>query len=209
MAYVHGDQTVGGKIDAGLRVNQGAAAATLTGTRSLTLRSKFLQVLSAASAQDVVLPDMTSAAAGWAVRVKNNGAGTLTVKTYHATTPVTLQAVAAGETFEFQCHTAGTAAGTWIVGKFIDTDTEASPRCVATGDATTSWGTAAGGYYTITVTAATHGRGVSPTAQLFRSSGTDYLHEAPDEMKINSSGDVIFRVTEDPDERFAWKLVVV
>lgn len=78
----------------------------------------------------------------------------------------------------------------------------------STFTATTEWGAASGGFYTITVLAATHGQGSQPSVELFELSGSDYLTVFADEVKIASNGDVSFRVPDVPNARFAGKVKI-
>jgi len=82
-------------------------------------------------------------------------------------------------------------------------------RDVKTFNATTDWGSAAGGYYTITRPDSDHHKGVSPIVQVYEKVSTDYIKVEPDRVLVNSSGDVSIRVTESPDLRFEGKLVLM
>lgn len=68
------------------------------------------------------------------------------------------------------------------------------------------WGTASGGLYTITVTAATHGKGVNPIVQVYELNGSNY--ESVIISIINNSGDISFQVNETPDNRFNGKVII-
>jgi hypothetical protein len=77
-----------------------------------------------------------------------------------------------------------------------------------THDATTSWGAASGGFYTITVT--THDIATPLAVEAWELSGTDYVTTAkPDRLLIAANGNVQLRVTEDPDNRYAGRIVVM
>jgi hypothetical protein len=82
------------------------------------------------------------------------------------------------------------------------------PHYVGIFNATTDWGSAAGGFYTITVTAAMHGKGVSPMVQTYKKSGTDYDKNEPDRVRVSSTGSVAIRVDEAPDLRFEGKIII-
>ena len=75
-------------------------------------------------------------------------------------------------------------------------------------DATTAWGTAATGLYTITVAAATHGI-VNPTiVQVYEKVGTDYDLVQVDRQRILANGDVAISVSDIPDGRFIGKIAI-
>jgi len=70
-------------------------------------------------------------------------------------------------------------------------------------DATTAWGAAAGGFYTRTITAATHGKGVSPVVSIMEYDGTNLDVAGVDRVRIiQANGNVEIRVPEAPDGRF-------
>lgn len=75
-------------------------------------------------------------------------------------------------------------------------------------NATTDWGSAGDGYYTITVPATTH-KAAAATVQVFESSGPDYDSIIPDRIRVTSVGDVQIRVPETPDGRFAGRIVII
>ena len=191
------------------RVNEALNTETITAQKTLDKYSAGWHALSAASAQDIVLPDAATLANGWTVKIRATGASTLSVKTYHATTPALLQDVAASEAFSFTLIAKGDSAGTWHAAILQATDISPSPRHTETFDAATSWGTASGGYYTMTIAAVTHGRGTNPGIQLGRQSGSDYIDVGVDEVKKAANGDISIRVTESPDGRFAGRAVVM
>ena len=201
---IKGDLNVLRSIYAGRRVNQGINVEVITAQVDLGKDSAAIQHLSAAAGQDCVLPDATTLDAGWKVVVKASGASAIAVKTYHATTPVLLKSVASGDTYEFTLTNNGSAAGTWVYSQSVVT----SAPYTSSFDATTSWGSASGGFYTITVTAATHGKGATPIFQLYELSGSDYLAVGVYQASFNGSGDISIKVPETPSGRFAGLLVV-
>jgi len=70
-------------------------------------------------------------------------------------------------------------------------------------DANTAWGAAAGGFYTRTITAATHGKGVSPVVSIMEYDGTNLDVAGVDRIRIiQANGNVEIRVPEAPDGRF-------
>jgi hypothetical protein len=74
---------------------------------------------------------------------------------------------------------------------------------------TTDWGTASGGYYTITKLAAVHLLGTSINhVSIYELSGTDYILLNVDRVLVNASGDVSISVPDGPDGRFAGKVVI-
>lgn len=208
MGEIKGDLQVCRTIDAGRRVNQGFNAETITAAEQLELHSAWWQELTAASAQDVILPDATGLPNGWQVVVKAN-TSTLSVKTFDSVTPVLLKDVLDGEAYEFTLIDNGTDEGTWYVNLLEEAGAVASARYVENFNATTDWGSAVGGIYTQTITAATHGRGTSPEIQLFEESGADFVKVDADNIKVLANGDVEITVPEDPDCRFAGKAVFI
>ena len=208
MAEIKGDLTVCNVIDAERRLNEGLETKTITTTEQLATNSKKFQVLTASTAQDVVLPDATDLTDGWEVTIKAI-TSTLTVQTYHSSTPVDLKDITRGRIYTFTLLDNSTAAGDWAINFLEESDKIPSARYAATFNATTDWGTASGGKYTYTVTAATHGRGVSPSVLVEELSGTDYIRVFTDEMKINSTGDVSISVISSPNCRFAGRITLV
>jgi len=205
---IKGDLQVCRTIDAGRRVNQGMNVETITAAEQLVINSHAWQNLSAAAAQDVILPDATTLTNGWEVVVQSSGAATLSVKTYDATTPVLLQAVPSGKAYKFTLVDNGTDEGSWYVNLLEDAELLPTARHVEAFDATTDWGAASGGIYTQTITEATHGRGTSPQVDLFEESGSDFILVDAD-VKVLANGDVEITVPESPDCRFAGKAVFV
>ena len=208
MSTIKGDLNVCRTVNAGRRVNQGLLAKTITATEQLELNSEWWQKLTAAAAQDVILPDATTLPNGWTVIVEAI-TSSLDVHTYDDTTPVSRKVIEAGRVYSFTLTDNGTDAGTWHVNFLEEADTLATSRYTSTFDATTSWGSASGGYYTITLPQATHTRGVSPQVDTFEESGSDYIQVEGDELKILANGNVELRVPETPDCRFAGKMVLI
>jgi hypothetical protein len=77
-------------------------------------------------------------------------------------------------------------------------------------NATTDWGVAAGGYYTITITEAVHNQGTATIdVSFFESSGGDWVEIQVDNVSIDqTTGDVSFSVPESPDNRFAGRVTL-
>lgn len=93
-------------------------------------------------------------------------------------------------------------------GGWHNTSNNVSGRYVTTFNATTDWGSPSGGFYTITIPAATHGRGNDPLVNVmdfvtgsYRGIGFAY--------EINGSSDILLKVADSPDGRFAGKVVVI
>lgn len=71
-------------------------------------------------------------------------------------------------------------------------------------NATTDWGSASGGLYSIAINSSTHGKGVPTTIQVFEDDGTSYVVVDTDVLKINkSTGTVTLSVADSPNGRFA------
>lgn len=204
---IKGDQNVCGNIESE-RSNERLTAKTITATESLTARSRAIQILTAASAQDVILPDATTLENGWRVVVKAI-TSVLTVKTYHSSNPVTLRAIAAGRTYAFTLLSNATAAGTWEIHFLDESDMVPSGRYSETFNATTDWGSASGGRYTMTITQSTHGRGTTPSLEVQEVSGSDYIDVEVEELKTLANGNVEIAVLSSPDCRFAGRAIFV
>lgn len=86
---------------------------------------------------------------------------------------------------------------------------QVTTKYISTFNNTTDWGTASGGYYSITVLVGSHKAGTSPTVQIFELTGSDYDMVQVDRIRVNSSGDITIRVPETPDGRFTGKIVVI
>jgi hypothetical protein len=76
-------------------------------------------------------------------------------------------------------------------------------------DATTSWGSAVGGFYTIAIPQTTHNKSVTPIVETYEDIGGGDFDEVETEVIISSAGDVTLRVTENIDARFAGKIVII
>jgi len=72
---------------------------------------------------------------------------------------------------------------------------------------TTDWGTAVGGYYTITVSAVTHGMGTNPVIVIKELTGSDFITVDVDRILVLANGDTSIRVPETPNCRFAGRIV--
>lgn len=208
MGGIKGDLNVGRTLTAGRRVNQGFRAQTITGSEQLEKHSANWQRLTASSNQDVILPDATDLPLGWSVIVEAK-TSSLDVKTYDDTTPVSRKVVTPDRAYEFHLMDNSTEAGVWYTNFLEESDTLASTRYTHTFDATTSWGTASGGYYTMSIAQSSHTRGLSPDIMVSELVGSDYVKVELDELKTLANGNVEMRVPESPDCRFAGKVVLV
>ena len=153
---VFGDLTIGRTAKA-RSFQHGLSVETLTTTRNIDINDYQYLRLSCASNQDIILPDAQTLEAGWnrIFDVASDSVGSILVKTYDAVTPVLLKTLASGKSVKVTLISGATAAGTWKVEVISETETSAAERYVSGFTATTEWGTAAGGYYTITITSAT------------------------------------------------------
>lgn len=82
-------------------------------------------------------------------------------------------------------------------------------RFINTFNATTSWGSPSGGFYIISIAAATHGRGANPNVQVYELIGADYEQVALSSIRISASGTVSLVVPESPDARFAGLVLII
>lgn len=192
------------------RVDQGLLASAISSTLALLRHDARWQDITATGAQDVTLPVATGLPEGWEVVINASSGDNLTVKDGGA--GATVQVITAGTSgaYLFTLIDNSAAAGVWHVTPLFDAGLLPAQRYVETHDATTDWGTAGGGYYTITVTEATHGRGVNPNIQFYEDVGAGVLHEVtPDRSVVAANGDSSFRVPEVPDLRYAGQVVYV
>ena len=206
---IFGDLNVGRSAKA-RSFQHGLSVETLTTSRNIDAHDFQYLRLSCASNQDVILPNASTLTAGWnrTIDVASDSVGSILLKTYDAVTPVLLKTLASGKSVKVTLISGATDAGTWKVEVISETETSAAERYVSGFTATTEWGTAAGGYYTITVTAATHGIGSNPVVSVQQLTGSDYLIVDSDLTKIFANGNISIRVPETPDLRFAGRLVI-
>lgn len=191
------------------RADQGLYDHTISTSLALVRHSEYFQLLNATSSNDlVVLPDATTLPKGWEVVIINDGAVDLLVE--DNTDTGTYDNILVGNANRYILLDNGTAGGTWFVEPMDTPAVGAATRYTTTFDATTSWGSASGGYYTITYTQATHLRGTSPSVRIYISDGgTGFNVVEPDQSNVASNGDVSFRVPDSPDLRFAGKIVLI
>lgn len=76
-------------------------------------------------------------------------------------------------------------------------------------NSTSDWGSASGGYYSISITQSTHEKGTSPSIQIFELVGSDYEQVDVDTVLVSSTGDITIKVTQTLDTRFAGKIVIL
>lgn len=82
-----------------------------------------------------------------------------------------------------------------------------SPNYVQSFNATTDWGSAVSGYYTITIPAVSHTKGSNPIIQIFELNGSDY-DVVDTTVFIDNINSVSIKALESPDSRFAGKIVI-
>lgn len=97
-------------------------------------------------------------------------------------------------------HGSGSGGGGGVTGRYV-----------LTHNATTDWGSPSGGYYTISVSGVTQGRGNNPMIQFFEDTGGGNLIQVfPDQITVdNTNGNVTFRVPDSPDLRYAGQVVFI
>jgi len=189
------------------RADQGLRDFTVTTTESLVRHSARWQYLTAGSNQDIVLPDATTLPEGWEIVVNSYGAGILTVQDNGTTN---LQTVNQDEAFLFTLLDNATSDGVWHITALDNPSSAPATRFVLTHNATSDWGSPSAGYYTITTAQTTHTRGTRPMVQFYETVGSDEIEVTPDQSKfVTSSGDHDFRVPDDPDLRYAGKVIYV
>lgn len=76
-------------------------------------------------------------------------------------------------------------------------------------NATTSWGTASGGLYSITIPETTHARGAHPVIQVYELVGGDYELVDVNDIIVDGVGNVTMTVTEISDARFQGKIIIL
>jgi len=203
---VMGDLQVKRTMTAEVRADRGLRSATITAAETLNKNSYSWQKLTAAAPQDVIMPDATTIINGWQVTIQAITSD-LTVK--DGDTGATIKVVPAGETYQFTCTDNSSTAGEWHSYTLEDFGAIAATRYASDFNATTDWGTAAGGVYTLTVTGATHLRGVNPSVLVYETAGAVETRVDLDISYNSSTGDVSFVVPEEPNCRFAGRAVFI
>ena len=79
---------------------------------------------------------------------------------------------------------------------------------IHTHDAAGDWGAAAAGIYTMTITAATHGKGTTPDVSLFEGAAAPFTKVEAHCVEIAANGDVSIQVVEAPEGRYAGKVEI-
>jgi hypothetical protein len=172
-------------------------------------------------AQDVKLPDATTLPLGFQVVIQNTGtvdslnvkdnAGNLYKEVMKSHDPEFARA------YRFTLVENADAAGLWHV-EYLDDAGEVIPRrYVKPFNATTDWGSAAGGFYSQQVLESAHKIGTDPIFQIFQKVSSDFVLTNADQAKVlSTNGDVTFRVTSgdaedssDTDARFEGKIVLI
>ena len=64
-----------------------------------------------------------------------------------------------------------------------------------------------GGFYTLSLAAATHGKGTNPVVQIYETNGANF-EQVFAFCQIDGSGNITMKVTASPDSRFSGKLIV-
>jgi len=191
------------------RADQGLNDHTITTSLVLTRHAAYHQLLNATAGNDlVVLPDATELPEGWTVEIFNDGNVALRVQDDQNDASFDDIAISGGNRYKLLDNS--TAEGIWFVEPMEAQGATVATRYTEDHDATTDWGSASAGYYTITILASTHGRGTTPKPQFFESDGgTGFDEVAPDKVNIASNGDISFRVPDDPDLRYAGRVIVM
>lgn len=207
---VYGDLNVKRTTKVDRRVNQGLSREVLTTTKTITINEFAWLQVSNASTQDIVLPNATTLDNGWelVIGVDEASVASTNIKTFHAITPVLLKNVLAGRAYRISLIDNSAFEGVWLVDYLEEADKVVAFRYVDSFNATTDWSGPSGGYYTRTVTKATHSMSANPKVDVRE--GTDpYTKVEPDEISIASSGDITIRVTQIPDLRFAGQMLIM
>lgn len=209
MQDVKGSLLVENVLDVRRRMNQGLSKETITGARIVTLNDyAWLQIINA-STQDVILPDATTLAAGWNIVVAADTASnaSVNVKSYAAVTPLLIKNILSGRAYRLTLLDGATAAGVWQITLLGESDSLPAERFIDSFNATSDWGSPAGGYYSRTVAAATHDMGTSPTVKV-RAGSSTYTDVMPDSLSVSASGDITIQVPQLPDLRFEGQMII-
>lgn len=82
------------------------------------------------------------------------------------------------------------------------------PNYVQTFNATTDWGVASGGFYTITIPLATHNKGSNPVIQVFELVGSDYDIVDTTIFIDSVTSAISIKALQSPDSRFQGKIII-
>lgn len=208
---VQGNFDVTNIISTGRRLNQGANAENISTLRNLTINDYYWLRITNSSTQDIVMPDATTLPLGWkvVVDVPTASGASVNVKSYHVSAPVLLKNILTNRAYEFTLVDKSDSAGLWHLNYLEEADLIAVPRFESTFNGTTDWGTASAGFYTITITAGTHGRGTMPQVMVQKLTGSDYYTVFVDRCLVLANGNTSIRVPDDPDSRFAGRLLFI
>lgn len=205
MAQVKGDLTVRRTLIADRRVDQAAFTQALVADLALTRHSYAWYNLTSDAAYNVDLPAANTLPLGWSVVINNRDTSdTLTVRDNDATT---IRAIIPSRAYRVTCVDNGSTAGVWHVDFLEESDTLPSTRFTASFNALGDWTGPVGGYYTRTIVAATHLRGVAPSVGVAELNGADFDSVILDNLKVLANGDVEMRVVD--DARFAGRVIMI
>ena len=205
---VMGDLNVKRTMTAEVRADRGLRVATITPStpEALDLNAYSWQKLTAAAPETVVMPDATTLPiAGWQVVIEAITSD-ITVTDFDNTV---LKVVPAGQAYQFTCQDIGSTAGVWHFYTLEDFGAIAATRFKKDFNATSDWAGPSAGKYTITVTAATHLRGVNPSVLVSETVGGVEERVEVDIAYDDSTGDVRITVPQHPDCRFAGRALFV
>lgn len=185
------------------RADQGLRSASITTEESLNRHSAYWQSLESTSGNDVLnLPDVGDLPNGWQVVIHNIGNEDLQVLDGS-----TQEAIVTPDGAKRLTLLDG---GDWFVENLEDAEEVSAQRFTLTHNNTSDWGSESAGYYTITTTASTHGRGTRPMIQFYETVGSYEIEVTPDRsLFVTASGDHSFRVPSDPDIRYTGKVIYI
>jgi predicted secreted protein len=206
MKAFKGDITVGRTGIFARRADQGLRQVTISAPESLLRHSARWQSIDSSTQEDVILPDATTLLNGWEIVIHAVNAQ-LDVEDDGNNA---LQSIAQDEAFLFTLLDNSSSDGVWHITALDNAGSLPATRFVLTHDATTDWGSPSLGYYTIATAESTHGRGTRPMTQFYETIGSDEVEVTPDESKFaTATGDHEFLVPDDPDLRYAGKVIFV
>ena len=133
-----------------------------------------------------------------------NGKGLITAASNASITPANIGAVPT--TRNVNTGTGLTGGGALSSDLTISLTKYTSAQFTATDAA---WGTASGGYYTMSITAATHSRGLYPIIQIMQGTSAPWSLTTADSVSVDGSGNISIKVPSTPDCRFAGIVVVL
>ena len=111
--------------------------------------------------------------------------------------------------FDFVTYESFISNGASLVGGgLIKSKERVIKYTVADADATSGWTGPAGGFYSRTITAVTHGQGVYPSIEIYSYDGTKAILASVDTVEISSIGDITIKVSDSPDARFRARITI-